>query len=121
MFNRKTISILFAILIMASVVGCGGGGQTTITSNTGGPTGSATLAWDAPTTNVDGTPLTSLAGFKIYYGTAPGTYVHVIDVGSVTSYAINNLAVGTYYFSVTAYDYVGFESDFSNEVSKIVL
>ena len=106
---------------MASVVGCGGGGQTTITSSAGGPTGSATLAWDAPTTNVDGTPIAGLAGFKIYYGTASGTYTGIVDVGSVTNYAINNLAVGTYYFSVTAYDSVGSESDFSNEVSKTVL
>ena len=128
MFNRKTISILLAALILTSVIGCGGGSQTTVTSNTGGSTGgssggatgSVALAWDAPTTNVDGTPITALAGFKIYYGTVPGTYTNVVDVGHATNYAINNLAVGTYYFSVTAYDAVGSESAFSNEVSKSV-
>ena len=28
-----------------------------------------TLSWDPPTTNADGTPLTDLAGYKVYYGT----------------------------------------------------
>jgi hypothetical protein len=36
--------------------------------------GQATLSWDPPTTNVDGTPLTDLAGYKVYYGT-PGFWV----------------------------------------------
>jgi len=34
--------------------------------------GSALLSWNAPSTNEDGTPLTDLAGYKIYYGTATG-------------------------------------------------
>ena len=32
--------------------------------------GSATLAWQPPTANVDGTPLTNLAGYVIRYGTS---------------------------------------------------
>jgi hypothetical protein len=32
--------------------------------------GSATLSWAAPTENMDGTPLTNLAGYQIYYGTS---------------------------------------------------
>src|SRR4030042_1896878 len=41
-----------------------------------------TLSWDAPTTNADGTPLTDLAGYKVYYGTASGTYGTPINVGN---------------------------------------
>lgn len=79
----------------------------------------AKLAWDAPTTNADGTILTDLAGYNIYYGTTSRGYINVIDVGNVTNYTIGNLSWDiVYYFTVTAYDTSGNESEFSNEVSK---
>ena len=78
-----------------------------------------TLTWGAPTTNTDGTPLTDLAGYKIYYGTASRSYSQIIDVGNVTTSTISSLNNGaTYYFAVTAYDALGIESGYSNEVSK---
>lgn len=81
--------------------------------------GQAVLSWDSPTTNADGTPLTDLAGFKVYYGTVSRGYTSVSDVGKVTSATITNLQpLVTYYFSVTAYDGSGNESAYSNEVSK---
>ncbi len=83
--------------------------------------GSITLSWDPPTTNEDGSPLTDLAGYKIYYGTSSRNYSFYINVGNVNSYTINNLTEGAiYYFAVTAYDISGNESKFSNEVSKII-
>ena len=42
--------------------------------------GDATLAWDPPTTNADGSPLTDLAGYKIYYVTTSGNYTNSITV-----------------------------------------
>lgn len=79
----------------------------------------ATLAWDAPTTYADGTPISGLSGYKLYLGTASGSYSQNIDVGNQTTYTVNNLADGaTYYFVVMAYDTAGNESGFSNEVSK---
>ncbi|HXX57181.1 MAG TPA: fibronectin type III domain-containing protein [Thermodesulfovibrionales bacterium] len=78
-----------------------------------------TLSWVAPTTNDDGTSLTDLAGYKVYYGTVSRNYPQVADVKSVTSYTVPNLADGTtYYFAVSAYDATGNESGYSNEVSK---
>jgi fibronectin type 3 domain-containing protein len=83
--------------------------------------GTVTLAWDAPTTNEDGTPLTDLAGYNVYYGTSSSTYTQVKDAGTATTYDVTNLTVGTtYYFSVKARDYSGNESIFSNEVSATV-
>jgi len=82
---------------------------------------SATLSWEPPTTNADGTPLNDLAGYKVYYGKAPGDRSTTKDVGlpDTTEYTINNLDSGTrYYFAVTAYDTSGNESDFSEEVYK---
>ncbi len=79
-----------------------------------------TLSWDPPTTNADGTPLTDLAGYKVYYGNASGNYTSNLDVGNVTTYTVTGLQPGTYYFAVTAYDTSGNESDFSNEVSTTI-
>ena len=85
--------------------------------------GSATLSWTPPTTNVDSTPLTDLAGFKVYYGTSSGYYTQSIDINNAaaTTYQVNNLTDGTtYYFSVTAYDTSNNESSFSNEACRTI-
>ncbi len=80
LFHRKKtnlIAIIF-LFISLSIYSCGGGGGS---NNDGGSSSnSATLTWDAPTTNVDGTPLTDLAVYKIYYGTALGNYKVVIGM-----------------------------------------
>ena len=78
------------------------------------------LTWDAPTTKTDGTKLDDLAGYNIYYGKSSGIYSVRIDVGNVTTYKVNNLSRGTYYFAVTVYDKEGNESAFSNEKIKII-
>jgi hypothetical protein len=79
---------------------------------------SATLVWNPPTTNADGTPLVDLAGYKVYYGTSSLNYPWNVDVGNVTTYTIDTLTPEvTYFFAVTAYDTSGNESEFSNEVS----
>jgi hypothetical protein len=135
---RKLFSVLFLMLFIISAgAGCGGGNSMTSSAspadsppagggNTGGgsggtTTGTATLAWSAPTTNTDGTPLTDLAGYKVHYGKSSGTYTNTVTIGKATSYSINNLAPGTYYFTVTAYDTTGLESGYSNEVAKTIM
>lgn len=81
--------------------------------------GSATLSWTAPTTNSDGTALTDLSGYKVYYGTTSGVYSSSVDAGNVMSYQLTGLTDGaTYYFAVTAYDTSGNQSVYSSEVSK---
>lgn len=81
---------------------------------------SITLSWYPPRTNADGTPVTDMKGYKIYYGTHSHHYENKINVGKVTTYNITNLKPGyKYYFSITAYDKHGNESDFSNEVSLV--
>jgi hypothetical protein len=83
--------------------------------------GEASLSWDPPTTNTDGSPLTDLNGYIVYYGTESGNYSQSIDVGNVTTYTVINLTPGTtYYFAVTAYDTSGNESAYSNEVNKVI-
>lgn len=85
-------------------------------------TGSVTLSWAAPTQNEDGTPLTDLAGYKLYWGTTLGNYPNsvTIDNPGVTTYVVENLASGTYVFVATAFNNSGFESRFSNTTTKTV-
>ena len=81
-----------------------------------------TLSWTPSSTSADGSPLTDLAGYTIYYGTKSGYYASSIDAGNVSSYRIDSLVPGfTYYFAVTAYDISGNESTYSSEVSKYVI
>lgn len=84
-------------------------------------TGSATLSWQAPTERTDGSALTNLAGYRIYYGNAPGNYSQSISLGSgLSTYVIDNLAGGTWYFTMTALDSTGLESARTNPVSKTI-
>ena len=109
---NKLIFLLIPIFII-TIIGCGG------SSNSSSSTSSATLTWDAPTTNADGTALTDLAGYKIYYGPATNDYSGgSIDVGLTTSYDAQALPSGWTCFVVTAYDTSGNESTYSNEVCK---
>ena len=84
--------------------------------------GVAVVSWTRPTTNADGTPLQDLSGFKIYYGDLPNQYSRVIDIPnpSLTSFAVEGLPPGTYYFVTTAYDIQGMESEYSNIASKTI-
>lgn len=85
--------------------------------------GSTRLSWQAPTTRVDGSPLTNLAGYRIRYGTSSGSFPNVITIanGTVTNAVVSNLVPGTYYFVTTAYDAAGYESNFSSPVSTTIL
>jgi len=86
-------------------------------------TGSATLSWEAPTQFVDGSGLSGeLAGYRIYYGTAPDTYTTTIQIDGtgLTTYVVENLAPDTYYFATTAFSNNGLESDHSNEATKTI-
>ncbi len=84
--------------------------------------GTATLAWQPPTQNTDGSPLMNLKGYKIHYGTRSGNYDQTINIDNagVTRYVIDNLAPGTYFFAVTSVAGNGTESDLSGEASKTI-
>ena len=85
--------------------------------------GNATLSWTPPTEREDGSTLDNLAGYKVHYGTNQsnlGTVV-VLDNPGLSTYVVDNLEQGTWYFAVTAYDADGRESNFSNVGSKMIL
>lgn len=81
-----------------------------------------TLSWQPPTENTDGSALTDLSGYVINYGTQSGDYTSSITLTNpgLTTYVVDNLAAGTYYFSITATASDGSESAPSPEVSATV-
>jgi hypothetical protein len=81
--------------------------------------GAVELSWLAPTENEDGSPLTDLGGFKIYWGTTPGEYSDsvTIDNPGVLTYLLENLVPNTYYFVATAFNLEGTESSPSEMAS----
>jgi hypothetical protein len=88
----------------------------------GNPQSNVTLSWQAPTQNSDGSTLVDLKGYKVHYGAASKTYSDTIQVANpgLTSYVVQNLAAGKYYFAVTSYNSAGQESTLSSEVSTQV-
>jgi hypothetical protein len=87
-----------------------------------GATESVELSWAAPTKNADGTPITDLAGYHIYYGPSASELTTKIDVAGATSttYVIEGLRSGTYYFSLVAYNSAGLDSGRSNIADQTI-
>jgi hypothetical protein len=76
-------------------------------------TAEVSLAWDASATP-------TVTGYKIYVGEAPRTYGAPIVIGNQLTYTVGGLSAGMKYFAATAFDADGNESDYSNEVSKLL-
>ena len=80
-------------------------GLTATPTGFGGTAGSSSvkLQWNANTEAF-------LGGYKIYFGTAPGTYGTPVILGGVTSYEVSGLVSGTnYYAAISSMNTVGFE------------
>ncbi|OPY02994.1 MAG: Fibronectin type III domain protein [Syntrophorhabdus sp. PtaB.Bin047] len=103
--SRSKLFSLFFILVMC----CLFLGASALHPSARAGAAGVTLGWDASA---------GVSGYKIYRGTASGSYTTSVDVGNTTSYTLSDLASGTtYYFAVTAYDSSKEESGYSNEVS----
>jgi hypothetical protein len=85
-------------------------------------TGSATLSWTPPTSNTDGSSLTNLSGYRIYYGTSSSSLSKTVQITnpSISTYVIDDLSAATWYFAVKAVTSSGVESGLSNKVSKTI-
>jgi hypothetical protein len=80
----------------------------------------ATLRAAPVTASWNTNPEPDIAGYKLLYGTASGSYSSTIDVGNVTSYVLSLSASQTYYFVVQAYNTSGLQSAYSTEASFTV-
>lgn len=73
--------------------------------------GTVSVAWD-PVADAD------LAGYRVYYGAASGSYTQSVDVGNVTSTTLNLADCQVWYVATKAYDTAGnMSASYSNEVS----
>ena len=82
---------------------------------------STSLAWQAPDNNTDGTELTDLAGYNLYYGTEPGQYSQIRAIRDPSQTELElPVEPGTYYLAMTAYDMTGNESELSNEITRVI-
>ena len=84
--------------------------------------GSATLTWTPPTTNTNGSALTNLTGYRVYWGPAVGNYTQSVSVNNpgLSTYVVESLVPGTYYFAVAAVNSLGGESAKSSVASKTI-
>ncbi len=82
--------------------------------------GSVTLSWSPPTTNADGSTITDLAGYRIYYGRSAGALDEMVIIGNtaVTRWVVDNLSSTIWYFSMSSYNASGIESTRSSVVSR---
>jgi hypothetical protein len=72
--------------------------------------------------NVDGTPVTALSGYHVFYGNSTSNMTHSIAVSGATntSAEISGLTSGTWYFAVAADAVDGTESPESQIGSKSI-
>lgn len=84
--------------------------------------GAATVSWTPPTSNTDGSALNNLAGYRVMYGRSANDLSQSVEIDnpSVSTYVVDNLASGTWYFAVVAVTTQGGSSDLSNVASKSV-
>jgi hypothetical protein len=56
-----------------------------------------------------------LAGYHIYYGTSSADLTHVVNISGPgsTSFVVDNLSNGTWYFAIKSYDTANIESGLS--------
>jgi hypothetical protein len=110
------ISLGIAAAIAAS--GC----TTAVDSSRGAGPGVLEVTWTAPTTNTDGSPLTDLASYRVYYGRAATCqFTPFRSVKPLTNspranqrlmFRLTRLNVGElYYVAVTAVNSRGLESE----------
>jgi hypothetical protein len=127
-------ALTFTTLCAALVTGCGGGGGGSppasapsqvghaAASSEPDRSGAVTLNWIPPTEKIDGSPLTNLGGYRIYWGTKRGNYPNsvTIDNPALATYVITALAPARWYFVVAAFTTDGLEGERSDVFTETV-
>ena len=116
--SKRSVSGLLAVVAMAFLL-------------TPVEAGILDLTWNAPITNADGSPLTDLAAYRVYFGTSSSpcrvsSYSVVPSptptpiAGDVATFRLTGLVTGTVYVTqVTALDSSGNESGCSLEATGV--
>ena len=85
-------------------------------------TGTATVSWQPPLKNTDGSTLLDLHGFEIHFGRSAASLNQVITISnsSISRYVIDNLSSGAWYFAVSAVNSRGIQSVLSGVGYKVI-
>lgn len=102
MLKHGTAGLLLALAL--SILGCNAMDEET---------GTVTLRWQPPVDNEDGSRLTDLAGYRVYWGPSERPFANRIDIDSpeVTSYVLEDLSDGEWRLAMTAVTERGLESN----------
>ncbi|MHB8139330.1 MAG: hypothetical protein ACYDGO_13230 [Smithellaceae bacterium] len=115
--KNNVMCFVLICMFLSVIIGCGGGGGEGaggyIAPPASSPASSPTPSPTSPATQLfrtgDDPNACGMCGYTV-----------MIDAGNETTYTIDNLSVGTYYFSLTTYDEKGIEGIFSNEIVRTV-
>jgi len=127
MLHKRLAWAATCLAVAAQLGGCRDPGPGTappaVTPNASGGPGTATLSWEAPASNTNGTQLTNLAGYRIYYGSSPEHLTHTVHIKNVGLQicVIDDLEPGLWYFAVKALTADGAESALSEVVAKTII
>ncbi len=127
-FNTLPASLIIAVLSVVYLaagasyaeVTSPGDSSTTVTADAAGSAArTATVTWSPPVENTDGSPLTNLAGYVLFYGTGfPVPFRAIFVDASATELEIQNLSPGNWYFQMQAVNTEGMQSELSPMVVK---
>jgi hypothetical protein len=121
--HRARFAWLGLTLALAGCAGAASGARE------GPRSGVLELSWTPPTTNVDGSPMSDIVGYRVYVGTAPGTcprgssfFVDAAASAANRTQPVSTMLKGLkmgelYYVAVTAVSAAGGESACSAESS----
>lgn len=96
----------------------------TFTLTCSAATGQATASWTAPTKNTDGTPLTNLAGYKLYHAPSAGAVNAATPIAlpaTTTSHVITGLPAGARHYGVRAFNSNGVDSNMSDLATNTIV
>jgi len=84
--------------------------------------GVASLRWELPPSKMDGSPLNDLAGYRILYGRRSDDLDQSVFIGdaATTSFQIDSLDEGVWYFAVSAINAGGLEGPPTTVASKSI-
>ena len=113
----------YANIVISVSDGTASAALAAFTLNVSSSTGNAVLTWTKPTLNTDGSTLTDLTGYKIYYGTSTGAMTSSVSVSGADTLTttIPSLTSGTtYYFAIASISAASGEGNQSNPASKTI-
>ena len=120
MCDRSTLSVILSVLAISVLLGTAS--SNAYSSYSGSTSDTAVVSWLPPTERTDGSALTNLSGYRVYYGKSMNA-MRIIDIRNPgqTSQFIDGLGEGWWFFAVTAYTSDGLESEMSGLGAKRIL